>query len=584
MESKHKKGWFAPYLRRFAWRFAAAGLLGALAIACAGALLFTSGYLISRSSLRPENVLMVYVPIVLVRAFGFGKAIIQYTERLIGHDTVLRVLSAMRVKLYAIIEPHAFFMRSRFRTGELLGLLAEDIEQLQNVFVRVVLPAIAAAIATGAGLILLGAFDGPFALVMLVYCAVFLIVCPAVSLAAIRGKARQAQEQRKQSYALLTDAVFGIGDWVLSGRTSHFLSAFRGQRTQAAASENRLRRIDWRRQWLYQSCTIAAVIALALWAGGQAAEDQLGITWIAAFTLVAFPLTEAIIRASLAIATLPEYRLSIERLNQLEEEAGTPGGPLQEAVPTPFRQQEAGDEGLRLEGVCFQYGSSSRAELDNIDLHVPAGQVAAILGRSGAGKTTLLGIAQGALMPRSGRATWMGAPVGEAADRSRVFAVLNQKPYLFDTTVGNNIRLGRDDATEADVRLAARQAGIDELIESLPLGYHTRMNEAGARFSGGERQRIALARILVQNTPIVLLDEPTAQLDPATERRLLETIFTALQGKTVLWVTHHLNRIQHADRIYFLDGGKIIMHGTHEQLLQEQPYYRQLYELDRPYV
>lgn len=581
MESKHKKGWFAPYLRRFAWRFGAAGLMGALAIACAGALLFTSGYLISRSSLRPENVLMVYVPIVLVRAFGFGKAIIQYTERLLGHDTVLRALSAMRVKLYAIIEPHAFFMRSRFRAGELLGLLAEDIEQLQNVFVRVVLPALAAALAAGAGLLLLGAFDYQFALVLLAYCVIFLVACPAVSLAAFRGKARLAQEQRKRSYTLLTDAVFGIGDWVLSGRAAQFLATFREQRAQAAAAANRLRRIDWRRQWLYQSCTIAAVIALALWAGGQAGADQLGVAWIAAFTLVAFPLTEAIIRASLAISTLPEYRLSIERLNQLEQEAGSAGAAREEPLPHA-RRQEASGEGLRLAGVSFQYPSSGSPELDNLDLHVPAGQVAAILGRSGAGKTTLLGIAQGALGPQRGRATWMGAPAGEAADRSRIFAVLNQNPYLFDTTVGNNIRLGRDGATEADIRLAARQAGIAELIESLPLGYDTRMNEAGARFSGGERQRIALARILVQNTPVVLLDEPTAQLDPATERRLLETIFAALQGKTVLWVTHHLNRIEHADRIYFLDRGRITMQGSHEQLLREQPYYRQLYELDRP--
>jgi ATP-binding cassette subfamily C protein CydC len=163
-------------------------------------------------------------------------------------------------------------------------------------------------------------------------------------------------------------------------------------------------------------------------------------------------------------------------------------------------------------------------------------------------------------------------------------AVLNQNPYLFDTTVANNIRLSNTNANEQQLQLAIEQAKLTRLLQELPLGEQTMMHEAGMRFSGGERQRIALARILLQACPVVILDEPTLGLDPITEKQLLSTIFQALEGKTLIWVTHHLVGIEHMDEIVFIDEGEIVLRGTHLQLYEQSERYKRLYSLDRPAI
>lgn len=164
----------------------------------------------------------------------------------------------------------------------------------------------------------------------------------------------------------------------------------------------------------------------------------------------------------------------------------------------------------------------------------------------------------------------------------KIMSVLNQKAYLFNTSLMNNIRLGNPDATDEDVFHVAQMVQLDEMIKLLPKGHDTNMLETGDRFSGGERQRIALARILLQKTPMVILDEPTVGLDPVTEAKLLTTIFETLKGKTIIWVTHHLIGVEKMNRIVFLEQGKIIMEGNHLQLLQNEERYRRLYTLDRP--
>lgn len=571
------QGWFLPYFRQFFWQFAAAALLGTLAVACASALLYTSGYLISRSALKPENVLMVYVPIVLVRAFGFSKAVIQYLERLVGHDAALRVLSRMRVRLYQTIEPQDQLLHTRFRTGDLLGVLADDIEQLQNVYLRFVLPAVSAVLLYGAGNVALGRMDGMFALLMALYCGFLLFVAPAVVLWSSIAKSRQFKQERQAAYRELTDAVFGMSDWILSGRTQQFLQLFTRRQKTAAQIENAIRRGEWRVQWMSQCAIGGAIVLLVIWAGGLAAANRIPVTLIAAIGLVAFPLMDAFARISDAVVRMPEYKESLERLREIEG-----GRPFVEAQKEKVADQAGGI--LKLDHVRFRYPQASSWSVQDVSFDVPQGGKIALLGRSGAGKSTILNLIRGALQPEAGQVTVNGQPVQSEEASACLFSVLNQQPYLFDTTVANNIRLGRPDASNEEVRAVTAQVGLDQLIESLPDGYQTRLQETGLRFSGGERQRIALARILLQNKPIVLLDEPTVGLDPLTERDLMATIFRVLQGKTLIWVTHHLSGLEQMEEIIFMEQGFISMRGTHEELYQDNPRYRNLYTMDCPLV
>jgi ATP-binding cassette subfamily C protein CydC len=613
---KEKNSWIAPYVAQYRWRFLAVIALGTCAALCAVLLLFTSGFLISKSALRPENILMVYVPIVGVRAFGIFRAVFRYIERLAGHDAVLRVLADQRVKLYRILEPQALFLRSRMQTGDVLGALADDVERLQDIYLRTVFPAVTALVMYGGAVIAFGSIDLGFAVWMGLYMLFLVAVLPAISLKVTWKWRVRLKKENSRLYTRLTDGVLGLGDWLASGRAAEFVQQQEEAEEQVDAVRRKLRRwIRWRD--LMAQCVIGLmVLSVTLWAGNAASVGQLPAVMIAAFVLVLFPLTETLLPVGDAVEHLPQYRESLDRLKQLE---GKDNLPLQngagdadgtgesisavkngnvmvrqtsESLPTA---SDIPDRRIRLRippklradieinHVSYRYASDDTYAVQDVSLHLPQGKRLAILGRSGGGKSTLLKLIQGALRPSGGKVLINNMPVqtlGESV--TDVIAVLNQSPHLFDTTVANNLRIGRPHATDEQIRQVAAQVGLSGLIESLPQGYDTPMLETGLRFSGGERQRIALARVLLRETPVVIFDEPTVGLDPVTERELMRTILDSLQGKTMIWVTHHLIGAEQMDELIFMENGNIAMQGSHEQLLAGEERYRRLIELDRP--
>lgn len=615
-----KNSWITPYVAQYRWRLVAVIALGICATLCAVMLLFTSGFLISKSALRPENILMVYVPIVGVRAFGIFRAVFRYVERLAGHDAVLRVLADQRVKLYRILEPQALFLRSRMQTGDVLGALAEDVERLQDIYLRTVFPAVTALVMYGGAVVAFGSVDLGFALWMGLYMLFLVAVLPAISLRVTWKLRVRLKRENAKLYTRLTDGVLGLGDWVASGRAAEFVR--RQGEAEGQADIIRLRIRQWTR-WrdLMAQCVIGLmVVSVTLWAGSAASAGQMPAVMIAAFVLVLFPLTEALLPLGDAVEHIPQYRESLERLQHLEGEEHKPEQSGIEEVNAAARVKEdmtsgvsgsnsvagqqpgslertesASDRRIRLripprlradiqiDQVSYRYKPDAPFAVQDVSLHLPQGKRLAILGRSGGGKSTLLKLIQGALLPSAGNVLINNLPVQTLGENvPDVIAVLNQSPHLFDTTVANNLRIGRPHATDEEIQRVAAQVGLSDLFESLPQGYDTPMLETGLRFSGGERQRIALARVLLRETPVVIFDEPTVGLDPVTERALMRTILDSMQGKTMIWVTHHLMGAERMDEVIFMENGQITMQGSHEQLLAWEERYRRLLELDRP--
>lgn len=570
--------WVKPYLQQNKKWLLLVLILGVATFFSAAALMFTSGYLISKSATRPENILLVYVPIVLVRTFGISRPVFKYLERMASHHVVLRILSKMRVRLYQCLESQALTVQSTFATGDLLGVLADDLEHLQNLYLRTIFPSIIAVILYIISVIALGFFSIPFALCMALFLFVLVVLLPLVSLLINRKRQAQMKQVRNNLYQTLTDAVMGISDWKISGRQADFLTSYEAQEKQQDALEQKMDTFNrWRN--LFFQLIVSCMTIIMIWFASTSVEvGMFAPIWIAAFVLVVFPITEAFAPISEAISHLPSYENSLQRLHTIEATSKAETVADQEYV-----QQVRLQSSLKIEMNEVTFSYEKDLILQAISLHFQPGEKVAILGKSGAGKSTIAKLLLGSLMPDSGTVTIQDVSVTNLQSEMASFiSVLQQKPHLFDTTVMNNIRLGHTQATDEEVMEAAKQVQMHDYISSLPDGYQTRMHELGERFSGGERQRIALARILLQQTPIVILDEPTVGLDAITERDLLETIFHSLQGKTVIWITHHLVGVEQMDRVLFIEDGKIKMEGTHEELLQTNDRYAHLYRLDRP--
>lgn len=562
-----------PFIKQYKWFMLATVFLGFLTFLTASMLTFTSGFLITRAAEAPYNILMLYVPIVLVRAFGIARPVVRYMERLVGHNTVLKILADMRVRLYDALEPQALFIRSRFQTGDLVGTLADDIEHLQDAYIRTIFPTIVALFLFVFSVTSLAIFDPFFALWIAVCLAVIIVVYPLISLYFLKKRQIQVKEKRNRLYQMFTDAVLGISDWMISGNKERFIGQFMKESRETNKIEKKL--ADWNHARTFQLQVISGLILIfvGIWAGFEALEGEILPAYIASFTLVTLPILEGLIPVSNAIEKIPAYQESLERLENIDQYNGTQG------VVGSF--EIATNPVIYFENVDYTYGSNKEPALKNINLTIRPGEKVALLGKSGAGKSTLLQLLIGAMKPDNGTVKIGDLSASRYGEQIyEVISVLNQKPYLFATTVENNIRLGNQEATREEVEDVIRQVKLDQYIHSLPKGLDTQMEESGQRFSGGERQRIALARILLKNTPIVVLDEPTVGLDPLTERDLLDTIFKTLEGKTVILITHHLMGMEKMDQIVFLDNGAISMHGNHRSLLKENERYRKLYRLD----
>lgn len=573
-ELYEKDQWVRPFLKKYKGLLYLALFLGFLTFFSAGALMFNSGYLISRAASLPENILMIYIPIVLTRAFGISRPVFRYIERLVSHNWVLKMTSDLRLKLYLVLEKDAIFFKSKYQTGDILGLLSEDINHLQNLYLRTIFPTIIAWILYVFIIIGLGLFSWWFGLCMLLMLGVVVFLLPLISVLVNGARQEKQKVSKNELYKTLTDNILGVSDWLFSQRGQEFVHAYEQEEAKLRQLDEKIKRFNRFRDFVLQVAFGVITVALLAWTSIRFPGNHGGAAnWIAAFVLTVFPLIDAFAPLPDAAQETNIYKDSIKRLNDLPEP--------EEAVVVK-KDIVVSDTTIKINDLSFSYEHTAKNVLEDLDLTIKPKEKLAILGRSGSGKSTLATLIRGDLQPNKGTITLGNVPTEEFGDTiTEYISVIHQTPYLFRTTILNNVRLGQEEASEEEVWQVLAKVGLKEMVEGLPEGLQTMVDEAGLRFSGGERHRLALARILLQDTPVVLLDEPTTGLDPITEQQLLETFFTTLKDKTIIWITHHLQGVHMMDRVIFIEDGHLEMSGSPQELLAENKHYQQLYAIDR---
>lgn len=543
-------------------RLGLALLLGSLALGSAVGLMATSGWLISRASQQPP-VLYLMMAVTATRAFGIGRAVFRYAERLVSHDAVLRMLADTRVAVFRRLERLAPSGLRRVRRGDLLSRLVADVDALQDYWLRWLLPA-------GAAVVVSAASVGFTAWLLPEAGAVLAagLLAAGVGVPLITGAvARRAEQRLAPARGMLAtrvaDLLTGTAELTVAG-------ALPARTAQAREADRALTRIASRAatatalgDGLTALVSGLTVTAAAL-AGAQAvAAGRLDGVAMAVVVLTPLAAFEAVLGLPLAVQYRQRVRRSAERVYEVLD--------APEPVTEPERPREAPASPFPvvLRGLTARYAGQERDALAGLDLTLDEGRRIAVVGPSGSGKTTLAQVLLRFLDAEAGSYVLAGvdAYALHSDDVRGLVGLCAQDAHLFDSSLRENLLLARKDATEDHLRAALRRARLLDWADSLPDGLDTLVGEHGARLSGGQRQRLALARALLADFPVLVLDEPAEHLDLPTADALTADLLAATEGRTTLLITHRLAGLEAVDEVIVLDRGQVVQRGSYAELL-----------------
>ena len=496
-----------------------------------------------------------------VRFFGLARGVLRYLERLFSHDTTLRASAALRTDFAAALVPLAPARLVFARGGDLTSRLVADVEALENAGLRAVVPLLGALMLAAGVLVTLpsSALAGAAALGL----ATAGLAAPLLGAWRGAGPSRHLVETRGALQARLVDGLRGLSELTVLGGVPSHLHSVEAEAEGLARAQNRTARAGAAGSALAALATDFTVIAALAMAAGLVARGALAGERLAGVVLLTLGAFEATLGLPSAFAALGAARSARRRLDEVLE--------ARPAVEEPALAKPAGP-GLRLEArdLSFTYPDAVRPTLRGVSFVVEPGRVVAVVGASGSGKSTLARLlARYWDVPR--QSLFLdGTDVRDFAAgdvRARV-AVLGQPFHVFGGSLGENLRLARPDASEDDLREAARFAGLDELLDRLPHGFSTWVGEHGTRLSGGERQRISLARAWLSRARLLVLDEPTTHLDAASEREALDRLVGLGRDRGVLLVTHRFGGLSAVDEILVLDRGELRERGRFDVLAQ----------------
>ena len=554
-------------VRPWWWETGLVFALGPLHAISQVALGVASALLVAQVVLRGDLVPWLWTLALLVPV----TAVLRWLDSWISHDLAYRLLAELRIRLYNMLDPLAPAYLVRRRSGDLVSALLGDVELIELFYAHTISPLFVAVLVPGGVLVALGLLAPPLAVVLVP----FLIAVALTPLLAVRQSAHLGAALRETTGEV----------------TAHAVDSVQGLRTIAAFDDGAIRaaEVAQRSRWLgdlkrgfarwqaVQNAVIEALMGLGalavLTAGARlVADGQLVRTALPLATLLAASSFQPVVTIVTVVKELTQTLSAARRLFAVEDEPI----PVQDG---PLAMSEALTKvALRFDKVTFAYGPGDRPALRSVSFDAPAGRTVALVGRSGAGKTTAAHLVLRFWDPQAGRILIDGGDIRalHLDDLRGLIALVAQDTYLFNTSLRENIRLGRPEASDEEILEAAIAANVDEFARALPEGYETSLGERGMQLSGGQRQRVSIARALLKNAPILVLDEATSHLDAVSEAEVRQALDRLSQGRTTLVIAHRLSTIREAYQIVVLDDGQVAERGTHAELLALDGLYSHL--------
>jgi ATP-binding cassette subfamily C protein CydC len=517
---------------------------------------------------------------------GLIVGVASYIENYTGHYVAFRILAAFRDRFYYAMLPLAPARTAKLQSGDAVSRVMTDCERIEPFYAHTVAPATTAICVP---LILLGWYwtlDPSLVLVLAPFYAANTFVLPWL-VARLGGDGIQYRQQLGEVNAFVADSIQGVRDTVAFGYENRRAKELWAIGESMRTGQDKLYGADAVQRALAEIFVTVGILASAWWGVELALEGRIGMLTdlpaLIAASVVGF-------YTSVGLANnYTDFRVSIiaaRRLFAMMDQAPA----VQDSATGPVTGRV--EPSLHFRNVSFEYDaddeswSRHKKVLDNFSLDIPAGRHVALVGPSGTGKSTLINLLLRQWDPQSGEIRIGDRRLTDfpLADLQRQFAVVSQRSYIFNETLGANIRLGRHDASDADVEAAARRAGLAEWIATLPQGYDTPCGERGSKLSGGQRQRVAIARAILKDAPMVLLDEATSSLDVETEQGVMNALKDLCRGRTTLIIAHRLSTVVDADEILVMLDGKIAERGTHAELMARDGWYAKMFRIQQDEV
>ncbi|MEJ5072349.1 cysteine/glutathione ABC transporter ATP-binding protein/permease CydC [Enterobacter ludwigii] len=564
----------APYLalyKRHKWLLSLGVVLAIITLLASIGLLTLSGWFLSASAavgFAGAYTFNYMLPAAGVRGAAIIRTAGRYFERLVSHDATFRVLQHLRVFTFSKLLPLSPAGLARFRQGELLNRVVADVDTLDHLYLRVISPLMGALVVILVVTFGLSFLDLTLALTLGGIMLLTLFLLPPLFYRAGKPTGEKLTQLRGEYRQQLTSWLHGQAELSIFGASTRF----REQMEQTELSWHEAQRRQSELTALSQALMLlmgAAAVIVMLWmaAGGVGGNSQPG-PLIALFVFCALAAFEALAPVTGAFQHLGQVMASAVRITELT-------GQQPEVTFSETASDVPQRVSLTLKNVSFTYPQQTQPALMNLNLHVNAGEHIAILGRTGCGKSTLLQLLTRAWDPQSGELLLNEQPISSMDERTlrRTMSVVPQRVHLFSATLRDNLLLAAPNATDDALSAVLVRTGLEKLLDDS--GLNSWLGEGGRQLSGGELRRLAIARALLHDAPLMLLDEPTEGLDATTESQILDLLADVMRDKTVLMVTHRLRGLAQFEQIIVMDNGQIIEHGTHAELLAQQGRYYQ---------